>query len=99
MSKIVGRVATWCFWIMFLYLGGCQGDNLVGLGGLVTFNGEPVKNGTISFIPLDGKGQTEGVLIVEGRYTARISPGNMKVEIQGYKEIGRQHVVEKHSHR
>ena len=89
-----GRIATWCFWMMVLFLGGCQGDNLAELSGMVTFNGEPVKNGTISFIPLDGKGQTEGVLIADGRYTVRISPGKMKVEIQGYKEIGRQHVVE-----
>ena len=94
MSKIVGRVATWCFWMMFLFLGGCQGDTFAELSGMVTFNGKPVKNGTISFIPLDGKGQTEGVLIVDGRYMARISPGKMKVEIQGYKEMSRKHVVE-----
>jgi hypothetical protein len=94
MSRYFGRVAAWCFWMIFLFLGGCGGDNLVELSGLVTFNGEPVKNGTISFIPIDGKGQTAGALIVEGRYSVQISPGKMKVEIQGYKEIGQQHAVE-----
>ena len=88
--KRAGQTATWAF--AALVLGGCGGDGLVEVRGKVTFDGRPVEQGTISFLPTDGKGPTAGALIENGRYTVRAAPGKKKVEIEGYRVIGQQHV-------
>ena len=59
--KRAGYAATWAFAV--LVLGGCGGDGLVEVCGNVTFDGKPVEQGTISFLPVDGEGPTAGALI------------------------------------
>ena len=75
-------------------LAGCGGDGRVQVTGSVTLDGEPLETGTIAFRPADGQGPTAGALITAGRYTVRVMPGPMFVEIQGFREVGRGRVVE-----
>jgi hypothetical protein len=77
-----------------LLLAGCGGDGRIQLSGRVTFDGQPIDQGTIDFLPADGQGPTAGGLIEGGRYSVRVAPGMKRVEIQGFREIGREKVVD-----
>ena len=73
---------------------GCgHGDGLVQIGGGVTYDGQPVKNGTISFLPPDGNGPTAAAIIADGKYSVKVAPGQKLVQIEGFKVIGHRHYV------
>lgn len=60
---------------------GC-GPKTSTVSGTVTFNGEAVANGAVSFFPTDGKGAPAGGLIKDGRYTVTgVKPGEMTVQL------------------
>jgi len=61
-----------------LFLLGC-GTRRPVVEGLITLDGIPVRKGAIQLIPADGKGQTAGTGVVDGRYRMEASPGTMKV--------------------
>lgn len=67
---------------------GCSGSDQMKVSGQVTLDGNPVENGTISFLPADGIGPSAADLITDGRYTVEASPGPKRVEIHGYKTLG-----------
>ena len=80
---------------------GSGGDGLqrVMLSGAVTYQGEPVADGSVLFAPCDGTvGSSMAVKIVDGRYRADsnggVPVGNYRVEILAYRKNvgGRQHV-------
>lgn len=70
----------------------CVGACLTSLGcsskppevtGTVTYNGQPVESGSVSFRP-QGAGTGFGAPIVDGKYTAtKIYPGKMSALIRG----------------
>ncbi len=64
---------------------GCTDADICRISGQVTYNGQPVKAGSISFEPADGKSQAQGMPIKDGRYAsatkATINPGNYIVRI------------------
>lgn len=65
---------------------GCQEANTVS--GTVTYNGEAVEEGAISFRPVDGQGRGFGANIVDGRYeVAESFPGKKRVLIVGVNKI------------
>jgi hypothetical protein len=58
------------------------------INGSVTYNGQPVERGAISFKPADGKGQSFGAQIVDGKYTAtKASPGKKTAIVVGVKKM------------
>jgi hypothetical protein len=58
-----------CGLAVFLLVAGCSGGPVLApVGGLVTVAGKPVTNGTIMFLPPDGKGAV-GSIGPDGRYT------------------------------
>lgn len=66
---------------------GCQQSDTT-VEGTVTYNGEPVKKGYISFRPTEGSGQSFAAPITDGRYRiAQGTPGKRTVVITGVKEI------------
>jgi hypothetical protein len=67
---------------------GCNSDGLAEVSGTVSVDGQEV-NGSIAFIPVDGKSQTAGGAIENGRYSFRAPVGTAKVEIRVPKEVGR----------
>ena len=76
---------------------GCS-DGRYPVQGAVTFNGEPVDEGTISFEPVDGNGPTTGGSIVAGKYelleNAAAFPGKKTVRISAVRKTGRKVVNE-----
>jgi hypothetical protein len=64
---------------------GCSRTN--SLSGAVTYNGESVGKGSISFQPADGKGQAFGAEVVGGKYSvATVTPGKYIASIRGVHE-------------
>lgn len=64
-----------------LVLAGCQQSNSVH--GTVSYDGEPVKGGSIMFMPADGQGTLVGAQIREGRYVVYDpSPGKYVAKIE-----------------
>jgi hypothetical protein len=68
---------------------GCNSDNMADVTGTVTVDGKPVEKGSIGFIPADGKSQTAGASIQNGKYSARVPIGNSKIEIRVPKVVGK----------
>lgn len=72
---------------------GCSADNRVGVEGKVTFGGEPLDVGTITFIPQGGAGVKSGGLIEAGVYKVEpnVGPslGAHRVEIRWAKPTGK----------
>jgi hypothetical protein len=71
---------------------GCSGDGRVGVEGKVSYGGEPIDVGTITFIPTSGQGVKSGGLIEKGSYKLEAktgpSPGPHRVEIRWAKATG-----------
>jgi hypothetical protein len=59
-------------------LAGC-GDGSATVSGTVTYDGQPVKEGYVTFSPADGKGPSAGGPIANGRYTAEKVPPGPKI--------------------
>jgi hypothetical protein len=58
------------------------------VSGQVTYEGQPVQSGYISFIPVDGQGGTSGGPILRGRYKVEdVKPGKVRVEIRAGGEL------------
>ncbi len=86
-SRIVGAAATLA---VALGLCGCGGGGPQKgeVSGAVAYDGKPVEDGAITFIPADGKSPTAGAAIKGGKYAATVPVGNMKVSISASKVIG-----------
>jgi hypothetical protein len=74
---------------------GCSGNGLVQVSGEVTVDGNPLKNGTISFFSDTGEksGPTAGAAIKDGKYSAAVASGRKRVEIRGYQTVGQTRVA------
>jgi hypothetical protein len=73
---------------------GCSDSNLGVVTGTVKVDGEPAKNGSIAFFPVDGKSSTAGAPIVDGKYTAEVPTGETKIEIRVSKVVGQKRLYE-----
>lgn len=65
------RTLAVCFPSLFLVFCGCgpSGPEQFAISGQVTYDGQPVENGDIGFIPADGSAaKTVGADLVNGRY-------------------------------
>ncbi|QDV52990.1 hypothetical protein [Gimesia fumaroli] len=79
-----------------LFLTGCGKNDAferTKVAGMVTLNGDPVKQGVITFIPT-GKGATAGASIESGKFVipeeTGPSPGEYRVEIDSSVPTGKQ---------
>lgn len=68
-------------WLVMLAVG-CSGDGMLTITGSVTYDGQPLADGAISFHPLDAKIAPQGGLIAAGRFRVRTRPGRYRVEIR-----------------
>ncbi|HEY1067555.1 MAG TPA: hypothetical protein VGE52_15640 [Pirellulales bacterium] len=66
-----------------LFLAGCSGEVTYPVSGVVTYDGQPLANGNITFLPADGRGAVDGAPIVNGKYEMRIGhPGEKFVMVE-----------------
>ena len=74
--------------------GGCGGSNRGAVQGRVTVNGEPLKEGEISFAPLDpSRGPSAGAAISNGEYRIDAARGPVagahQVQIRAFRKTGK----------
>jgi len=69
-------------------LAGCSEPSHYKVVGEVTWQGAPVEDGQVVFLPEDPNVQPTAAKIVNGRYEAKVPPGRMKVEVHGQKDLG-----------
>jgi hypothetical protein len=71
---------------------GCGGGQAI-VEGQVTFDGQPVEQGTIVFEPVDGTGAVAGGTIQNGKYRLgaeeQLTPGNKLVRIKAMRTTGK----------
>jgi hypothetical protein len=83
--------AGWLIVLSSLFLAGCGKNELKEISGVATYGGAPIADGKIRLLPIDGAGPTAGAAIVDGRYSAKISPGKKRVEIESFRIISQHH--------
>lgn len=67
---------------LVLIASGCSNPGAT-VSGTVTYEGEPVKTGYVTFAPSDGKGPSVGAQITDGKYTAdKVPPGPKLVRVE-----------------
>lgn len=71
-----------------LALLGCSPPTMGTVTGTVTVDGEPAEVGAISFFAVDGRAPTAGAPIVDGTYTAEVTPGVCMVQVRVSKVVG-----------
>lgn len=85
---LLPRISLLLLSICVFVLSGCTPDNgMLDISGKVTMDGEPVPSGTISFMPVSGQGTTSGGEIIDGEYTAEVSPGELAVQVTSPQEV------------
>ncbi len=70
-----------------LALAGCNSGS-AEVKGTASCGGTPIEDGSITFIPADGKGPTGGGIIKDGQFAAKSAVGAMKVVITATKVVG-----------
>lgn len=66
---------------LFPWLVGCaETRNGMSVGGKVTFQGQPITNGTVSFFPTSGRAVNLAIS-TEGTYSGQLPVGNYRVAI------------------
>ena len=73
--------------LLLILASGCGGSS-ASISGTVTYGGEPVGDGSITFIPVDGIGPSVGSPIEAGHYLVEsITPGPKLVRVEAYKKV------------
>lgn len=83
--------ACWAAGLLAVLAAGCSdGPKTATVSGVVKVDGKEADKGAIIFVPADGKGQPAGADIgADGRYTAKVQLGTMKVEVRVSKVVGK----------
>jgi hypothetical protein len=89
------RVAPACALAAALaLLAGCSGpDDRGTVSGEVTIDGKPLSGGLIRFEPTDGKSPAADAPITDGKYTASVPLGEVKVLIRASKVVGQHKMI------
>ena len=64
-----------------LFAGCSYGPPMGDVQGTVTVNGQPLEEGSIRFIPVDGETQTTGGIITNGSFQVEVPVAKQRVEI------------------
>ena len=74
------------FFVTAGLIAGCGGTPEGDVSGTVIYDGKPIEQGSISFIPADGNGPSAGGGIKDGKYSAsKVPVGMAKIKITGAK--------------
>lgn len=73
---------------------GAEKNDTVTVQGNVTVDGNPVEQGSITFLSADGETPSSGGVIADGKYTAEVIPGEKTVMVLGNKVVGQELILE-----
>jgi hypothetical protein len=68
---------------------GCDNTDKGTVSGTVTFDGQPVPTGAVTFVKEDGELVREGAVIQDGKFQASLPPGKYKIELNAQKVVGK----------
>src|SRR5262249_19779957 len=80
--------------ILGLGAGGCAGADKATVTGEVIFDGKPLKEGVIRFVPVNGQSPTASGNIVDGRFSVTVPVGEQRVQISAPKVVGKHKVYD-----
>ena len=78
-------VLALCAFILTALIAGCGKEKGYTVSGTVSYKGELVPDGSISFMSSDPKSSSQGASIKDGKYTAKVPKGAYTVRITGSK--------------
>jgi len=81
--------------VALFVLAGCTDSSMSVVKGQVTFDGQPIDKGSISFFPRDGQSKTTGGEITAGAYSVQVPVGLMEVKISMPKVVGQKKLYNK----
>jgi hypothetical protein len=94
MNAIRALPASVILGVAICALSGCGKGKLSEVSGTITYEGKPIEQGSIAFIPADGNGPSAGSPIVDGKYFAQNVPvGMAKVQIRGARITGQKRML------
>ena len=74
---------------LIVAVSGCDsGPRMYRVVGDISWQGQPVVDGNINFLPQNGDVHPVSAKIVNGKYDVRVPAGKMKVEIFADKDLG-----------
>jgi hypothetical protein len=76
-----GLIGMLCVGLMAVGIG-CGSSEFIEVSGSVSVDGQPLKEGDISFVPLDKRFGGEGGKVSNGKFTMRARPGKNRIEIR-----------------
>ena len=71
--------------VLFLTAGCADGPPYGDVSGAITLDGEPLKEGVIRFVPVDGRTPTASALIADGKFREQVPVGTHRVEVSARK--------------
>jgi hypothetical protein len=80
------RAALWLLLSLVPLAAGC-GRQTCTVTGQVTFDGQPIELGEISFVPVDGAGTSEGAVITRGEFSCEVHPGKKQIRIRASRPV------------
>jgi len=95
MGRLIRRWVSLLPLIALVGIAGCIGSSTLGtVKGTVTLDDQPLKEGVVRFVPVDGKSQTASADIKDGKFTAAVPVGEMQVEFSAPKVVNRRKVYD-----
>lgn len=90
MNRITQCGLVLLFSLCLIPICGCGPEKTkeVMVTGSITIDGEPLEEGSIQFVSVEGETPTGGGTIINGTYTAQVSPGAKKVLVLAYEVVG-----------
>ena len=91
MPSVRGSILLFCA----VLVAGCSAPTDKGtVQGSVTLDGQPLATGLVRFVPKEGGTATADAPIAEGKFTAVVPMGEMRVEITAPKVTGKRKMYE-----
>ncbi len=94
MNRFVRLGSTFVLAIFAATVVGCSSSTEATVTVEVNYDGTPLKDGAIRFVPTDGKTATSGGVIANGKFTGPVPIGEMRVEITAPKVVGKKKAYE-----
>jgi hypothetical protein len=93
MRALLAKSLLGAWGLSSLLCGGCAESEFVPVNGNVTWNGAPLSDGEVLFIP-EEKGLPPGAgRLKDGTFHFMSRPGKMRVDIQAMRKTGKRHPV------
>jgi hypothetical protein len=80
-AQVLYFLCCLCFLLFNCLLSSCGGSHLTAVSGIVSLDGQPLKEGSMHFAAVDGQAPTQAAMIADGRFSTELHRTNYKVQI------------------